>query len=107
MPIIYLCYIQRNTISEGTQYRRGIAKLSLFLVVGSGINIAGQTLPALLTFTLAAPGVYLCYGCIAVSLFPTPIIIVLEASARHSKEGMMMKRAPSTYCEAALSVEKL
>ena len=119
VPIICLCYIRKNTISEGTQYRRGMAKLSLFLVVGGGINIAGQILPALLTFTLAAPGVYLCYGCIAVSLFPTPIIIMvflkpvqIEAKkiltcGQHSKEGMMMKRAPSTSCEAALSVEKL
>ena len=76
VPIFCLCYIRKNIVSEGTQYRKGMAKLSLFLVVGGSINIVGQILPALLAFNSAAPGVYLSYGSIAVSLLPTPIIIM-------------------------------
>ena len=76
MPIVYLCYIRKNTITEGALYRKGLAKFSLFLVVGSCINAAGQALPALLSLNSEAPGVYLSYGLAVISLLPTPIIIM-------------------------------
>ena len=76
VPIACLCYIRRNTFTEGKQYRKGIAKLSLFLVLGGGISVAGQILPAWLSFISTATGVYLSYGCAVVSLLPTPIIIM-------------------------------
>ena len=76
VPIVCLCYIKRHMVSEGTQYRKGMAKFSLFLVVGGCINVAGQALPALLSLSLAAPGIYLSYGCAVLSLLPTPIIIL-------------------------------
>ena len=37
MPIICLCYIKKNTVTEETQYRKGMAKFSLFLVLGGAI----------------------------------------------------------------------
>ena len=37
MPIICLCYIKKNTVTEETQYRKGMAKFSLFLVLGGVI----------------------------------------------------------------------
>ena len=76
VPIVCLCYISKNVVTEGTQYRKAMAKLSLFLVVGGFINFAGQILPALFSFNSAAPGVYLSYGSAVVSLLPTPIIIM-------------------------------
>ena len=76
VPIVCLCYIRNNTVTEGTQYRKAMAKFSLFLVVGGCINFTGQALPALLSINLAAPGIYLSYGLAAVSLLPTPIIIM-------------------------------
>ena len=76
VPIVCLCYTRKNSVTEGTQYRKGMAKFSLFLVVGGCINFAGQAVPALLSLSLAAPGVYLSYGCAVISLLPTPIIIV-------------------------------
>ena len=76
VPIVCLCYIRRNIVTEGVQYRKGLAKLSLFLVVGNGINFAGQVFPVLFAFNTQALGVYLSYGSIAVSLLPTPIIIM-------------------------------
>ena len=77
VPIVCLCYVRKNIVTEGTKYRRAMAKLSLFLVVGGGINFAGQALPALLSFNSEAPGVYLGYGSATVSLLPTPIIIMV------------------------------
>ena len=76
VPIVCLCYISKNIVTEGTQYRKAMAKLSLFLVVGGSINFAGQILPALFSFNSAAPGVYLSYGSAVISLLPTPIIIM-------------------------------
>ena len=76
VPIVCLCYIKRNIVTEGAQYRKGMAKFSLFLVVGGGINLAGQILPGLLALNSAAPAVYLSYGLAVVSLLPAPIIIM-------------------------------
>ena len=76
VPIICLCYIRRNIVTEGAQYKKGMAKFSLFLVVGGSINFFGQVFPSLLTLYSAAPGVYLSYGSAVISLLPTPIIIV-------------------------------
>ena len=76
VPIVCLCYIRKNIVTEGTKYRKAMAKLSLFLVVGGGINFAGQILPPLLSFNSEAPGVYLSYGSVVVSLLLSPIIIM-------------------------------
>ena len=76
VPIVCLCYIRKNIVTEGAQYRKGMAKFSIFLIVGSGINVAGQIIPLLLSFNSETLGVYVCYGTIAVSLLPTPIIIM-------------------------------
>ena len=76
VPIICLCYIKKNTVTEDTQYRKTMAKLSLFLVLGGAINIVGQILPVVLTNYTEAPGVYLSYGFVTASLIPSPIIII-------------------------------
>ena len=76
VPIVCLCYIRRNTVTEGAQYRKGLAKFSLFLVVGGGINLVGQILPSLFALNSAAPSVYLTYGSAVISLLPAPIIIM-------------------------------
>ena len=35
VPIVCLCYIRRNVVTEGAWYRKGMARFSLFLVVGA------------------------------------------------------------------------
>ena len=98
-PIVCLCYIRKNTVTEGIQYKKGMAKFSLFLIVGGSINITGQILPALLTLTSAAPGVYLSYGSAVISILPTPIIIMafLKPVREQAKKivtcGLLSKRA--------------
>ena len=88
VPIICLCYIKKNIVTEDTQYRKAMAKFSLFLVLGSAINLAGQLVPGAITYYAEAPGVYLSYGIASVSLLPTPIIIIvyLKASSRADQE---------------------
>ena len=76
VPIICLCYIKKNTVTEDTLYRKTMAKFSLFLVLGGAINIAGQLIPGAIAYYAEAPGVYLSYGFAAFSLLPTPIIII-------------------------------
>ena len=89
MPIVYLCFIRKNTVTEGALYRKGLAKFSLFLVVGGSINVAGLVFPSLLSFISDAPaaGVYLSYGSAVISLLPTPIIIMayLKPVREHAK----------------------
>ena len=76
VPIVCLCYIRRNIVTEGIKYRKGLAKFSLFLIVGGSINFFGQVFPGLLTLYSTAPGVYLSYVSAVISLLPTPIITV-------------------------------
>ena len=87
VPIVCLCYIRKNIVTEGAQYRKAMAKFSLFLAVGGIINIAGQILPALFSFNSEAPGVHLSYGSAVISLLPTPIIIMayLKPVREHAK----------------------
>ena len=76
VPIICLCYIKKNTVTEETQYRKGMAKLSLFLMLGGVINCVGQLIPGVVSYYVEAPGLYISYSFAAVSLLPTPIIII-------------------------------
>ena len=76
----------------------GMAKFSLFLVLEVAISITGRTTPGAVSFNSEAPGVCLSYGCAAVSLFPTPIIIIyLKPVQEHSEKmatyGWLMKAA--------------
>ena len=111
VPIVYLCYIPKNTVTESAQYRRRMAKLPLFLVVEGGITFAGQILPGL--FGLAASSVYISYGAVAASLLLTPIIImaflkpVREEAVKIVTCGQLLKMIKATYntpCDAPLSV---
>ena len=76
VPIVCLCYVRKSVVTDGLKYRKGMAKFALFLVLGGSINVIGQILPVLLGIYAAGPGVYLGYGFPAVSLLPTPIIII-------------------------------
>ena len=77
VPIICLCYKKKNAVTEEVEFRKDMAKFSLFLVVGGVISVAGGIIPpAVSLFAADVPAVWLSYGLAAVSLFPTPIIIV-------------------------------
>ena len=118
VPIVCLCYIRRNIVTEGTEYRKGMAKFSLFLVVGGSINFFGLVFPSLITLYTAVPGVYLSYGSSVISLLPTPIIIVSflkpvrEQAKRFLPCGQLSKRRiilksatnPSSECSSTTHV---
>ena len=59
VPIICLCYIKKNTVTEDIQYRKAMAKFSLFLILGSVINIAGQPIPGMKSMKSEATAAYL------------------------------------------------
>ena len=112
VPIVCLCYIKRNIVTEGGQYKKGLAKLSLFLLVGGLINFAGQTIPSLFALNSAAPFVYLTYGSVVISLLPTPIIIMayLKPVRKETKKilicyqlsckwGKELKSTRNAFCE--------
>ena len=104
VPIICLCYIKKNIVTEDTQYRKGMAKFSLFLVLGGVINMAGQLIPGAITYYAEAPGLYLAYGFASVSLLPTPIIIIayLKPVQEQAKKivtcGKLTKVAKDSKC---------
>ena len=77
IPIITLCYIKHNTIMEGAEYNKRIAKFALFLVTGGIVNLFGQLIPGLVSLYAEAPGVVLAYLLISLSTLPTPVIIII------------------------------
>ena len=77
IPIITLCYIRRNTITEGANYNKRIVKFALFLVVGNVVNLLGNAVPGLVALYAEIPGVILTYLLVSLSLLPTPIIIIV------------------------------
>ena len=91
-PIITLCYIRRNTITEGAAYNKGIAKFALFLVVGNVVNFLGQAVPGLVALVDEAVGVILAYLLISLSLLPTPIIIIIFMKPVRDKLKRMLCR---------------
>ena len=97
VPIVCLCYIRQRVVKEEAQHRKAMAKFSLFLVLGSAINIAGQLVPGLIPFYSETAAVYLCYGIAAVSLFPTPIIIIayLKPVQQQAKKMISCGRFPN------------
>ena len=90
VPIICLWYIKKNIVTEDTQYRKGMAKFSLFLVLGGVINMAGQLIPGLVALNSEAPTVYLTYSIAAVSLLPIPIIIIAYLKQFKSKPRRLL-----------------
>ena len=76
IPIITLCYIKRNTIMEGAENNKRMARFALFLVTGNAINFLGQAVPGLIALSAEVLGVSLAYIFVALSLLPTPIIII-------------------------------
>ena len=77
VPIVVLCYVRRNTIAEGSSYNKGIAKFILFVVAGNLINIVSQLLIFLVVTFLEPQHVYLFHLITAISLIPTPIMILI------------------------------
>ena len=100
VPIFCLCYIRRNTVTEGTQYTKGMMKFSLFLVVVGGNNAASQILPVLLAWSSAVLKGYLSYGFIAASLFPAPIIImaILKPVREEAKKMITCGQPSNNQC---------
>ena len=90
IPIITLCYIKRNTITEGAEYNKRIAKFALFLVTGNIVNLLGQLIPGLIALYAEAPGVVLAYLLTSLSTLPTPIIIIIFLKPVRKRMKKMM-----------------
>ena len=77
VPIICLCYIRCHTNIDDNVYKKAMAKLALFLMIGSLINILGQAVPGVISHFTQSQAVYITYTLIVLSLLPTPIVILI------------------------------
>ena len=76
VPIVVLCYIKRNHVTESRDYNKGIAKFTLFLVSGNLINLFGQAVVSVLVLSSDAPAVYFTYSFVLLSLLPSPVLVI-------------------------------
>lgn len=58
-------------------YKKAVAKLALFLMIGSLINILGQAVPGVITHFSQSQVVYISYTLVVLALLPTPIAILI------------------------------
>ena len=73
-----MCYIKQQTISEGAQYKKALAKFTAFLITGNVLNVLGQVVPTVLaSSTQYIVGVYITCVTVLLSFIPTPILIVV------------------------------
>ena len=77
VPILVLCYIRRNRVTQSNDYNKRIAKFALFLVSGNLINLFGQAVVTAIVYSSDAPAVYLSYGIGMLSLLPAPVFVVI------------------------------
>ena len=77
VPILVLCYIKRNRVTQSSDYNKGIAKFALFLVSGNVINLCGQAVIGAIVYSSDVPAVYLSYGIAMLSLLPAPVLVVI------------------------------
>ena len=94
VPILVLCYIRRNCVTQSNDYNKGIAKFALFLVSGNLINLIGQAVVSAIVYSSDAPAVYLSYGIGMLSLLPAPILVVIFLKPVREK----MRVALFYYC---------
>ena len=78
VPLIVLCYIKKHAVA-GANYGRAVAKLGLFLVMGSFINSAGIIVISILVYLSIGANelIYFVYVIALFSLYPTPILIII------------------------------
>ena len=92
VPILVLCYIRRNRVTQSNNYNKRIAKFALFLVSGNLINLFGQAVVAAIVYSSDAPAVYLSYGIGMLSLLPAPILVVIFL------KPVREKMRPALFC---------
>lgn len=83
MPIIALCYIKKNTITDDVKIKKAMARFTLFLLIGNIFNFIGIALPAALAAQRTASSInggvveYLPYATMSLSLLPSPILMLI------------------------------
>ena len=78
VPILVLCYmkLKRKRVTQGSDYHKRLAKFALFLFSGSFITFLGQAVVGAIVYSSDAPAVYTTLAIAALSLLPTPLLIV-------------------------------
>ena len=106
IPTFILCYIKCNTITEGIEDKRRIAKFALFLVSGNIVNFLGQTVPAFVNLHAEASGVIAASLFVFVSALPTPFIIIAYLKPVREQVKKMLVCAMCTHKKSPLRKSK-
>ena len=85
VPIVALCYIHKNTITDDATLKKAMARFALFLLIGNVFNFIGIALPAAIaaqrtTSSISTNGgvvEYLPYAMMSLSLLPLPILMLI------------------------------
>ena len=90
IPIVALCYINHQAVSESGDFSKSLAKFGLFLVAGNFINLLGRMLPTFIALEAEPLNVYIAGGFAVVTVIPTPIltIILLKPVREHIHKQM-------------------
>ena len=71
IPIITLCYINQNTVSDGKENNKTIAKFALFLLSGNVVNIVARAVPIIISLLFSdAAGIAVSLSLVSLSTMP-------------------------------------
>lgn len=97
MPLATIYYLKTQRVIGDIEFKKAMAKLSFFLLIGILIGFAGQVVPPILTVSLFVDSplvVYLAFILMNLSLIPTPILILIYLSGVRQK----LKEILLCYC---------
>ena len=108
IPIITLCYIKRNTVSNEKENNKTIAKFALFLLSGNVVNIVGRTVPIIISlFFSDVAGISVTVSLVSLSTTPTVcIVLCFMKPVRENLKNMITCKCVRSQIQTSSSTTK-
>ena len=109
MPVYALCYIRSNLISENASSLKPMVKFTLFLLLGNGLSVFGNASATVGSHIIKSASVadervnvlrQLHIVVLALSLIPTPILIIVYFKPVHIQMRKCVLRVCSKCCKS-------
>ena len=111
LPVYAFCYMKSHVVSENASSLKPVLKFTLFLLLGNGLGFFGNTLAAVGTFISRSANVNedvlldlmrLYHVSLALSLIPTPILILVYFKPVRMKLRKCVLRVCGKWCRSRL-----
>ena len=106
MPILTMCHLRNRFVTEDIALKKILSKFTLFLIFGNTLAIIGLAVPVLLTVLSSSESdsevhtalVRSANIIVHISLFPTPILILVYFTSVRKKMGELLGMCFCIFC---------